>query len=187
MPLRCRLCDARFADHVVVHARSSIHWRGKSFDAQEVRGAIGLRVMEVLDRDADDPRAMDAFLEETHVEAFREDPMGVEPWQGEKDREEGEDWEFHLGFREPLDEGAREPVAEAARQAVEGHGNFGDAKVVLDGEAVEEVPAEGAQDEDGDGEPAPGAAGEESETAGEADEDGDEAVDSWTHPDVEED
>lgn len=180
MPLRCRLCDARFADHVVVHARSSIHWRGKSFDAQEVRGAIGLRVMEALGRDADDPRAMDAFLEETHVEAFREDPMGVEPWQGEKDREEGEDWEFHLGFREPLDEGDREPVAEAARKAVEGHGNFGEAKVVLDGEAVEEVPAEDEQDEEGDGGPE---AGEE----GAGDGDGDEAVDSWSHPDVEED
>lgn len=167
MPLRCRLCDAVFAEHVVVHARSAIHWRGKSFDAEEVQGAIGLRVMEALGRDAGDPRAMDAFLEETHVEAFREDPMGVEPWKGEKDREEGEDWEFHLGFRDPVDEADLETVAEAARRAVEGHGNFGEAKAVEGGEATEEVPAA----EDGDG-------GD--------DEDGDESVDSWSHPDLDE-
>jgi hypothetical protein len=170
MPVRCRLCDETFAEHVTIHARASVHWRGKSFDAEEAQGSVGLQVMSALGLDVADPKAMDAFLEGTHIEAFREDPMGVEPWQGEKEQDEGEDWEFHLGFREALDGEGRRAAAEAARDAIADHDNFEAAKVAEAEEAVEPVPEDDASGDETGG--------------GDEGNDGGETVDSWSHPDV---
>ncbi len=135
----------------MVAARCDVHWRGKSFDSEEVEGALGLELMTALGLDARDPGAMDEFLAEVEVESFREDPMGTQPWRGEKDVEEGEDWEFHVGFHRTLTPGEREDAAEATLDAVGSHRSFHDATLLPDHDAVEPVEAEDDDAEDADG------------------------------------
>ena len=105
-----------FPHHVVVRARCTKRWRGHNFDAAAAEGAVGAAVARELGVSVRTTRELEAFLKRAFVRAYG---SGLDPNPGQAfDVLEGEDYEFHVGLRQAVDEPTRQRVEQAARAAV---------------------------------------------------------------------
>lgn len=99
MPRPCPECREPFAAHFAVRARCRVRWRGASFDAQAAKGAIGIAVLDALGWSAREAGTLDRLQDRVRIEAYRAvAPDDLNPHE-RIDPNEGEWWEFHVGFR----------------------------------------------------------------------------------------
>lgn len=111
-----------FPQHVVVRARCTKRWRGHNFDAAAAEGAVGAAVAKELGLSVRTTPELTAFYKRAFVRAYG---SGLDPNPGAAfDVLEGEDYEFHVGLREPVDEPTFARVRDAAREAVAAGRNF---------------------------------------------------------------
>lgn len=111
-----------FPQHVVVRARCTKRWRGHNFDAAAAEGAVGAAVANALGLSVRTTPELHAFYERAFVKAYG---SGLDPNPGQAfDVLEGEDYEFHVGLRQGVDEARFAAVAEAAREAVRASRHF---------------------------------------------------------------
>ncbi len=125
----CRSCLADFPHHFIIEGSASSRWRGKSFDAEEAEGLLGLALSRELGVSIKDPAGFErfalAFSIRTLRESVEENPATPIP------AGEGERWWFHIGVRDAA--GPRETAArfeEPARAAVAKARNFRDARIL---------------------------------------------------------
>ena len=111
-----------FPQHVVVRARCTKRWRGHNFDAAAAEGAVGAAVARELGLSVRTTPELEAFYKRAFVRAYG---SGLDPNPGAAfDVLEGEDYEFHVGLRAAVDDGAFERVEAAAREAIAKSRNF---------------------------------------------------------------
>lgn len=118
----CPKCLMTFPQHVVVKARCTKRWRGHNFDAAAAEGAVGAAVAKVLGLSVRTTAELEAFYRRAFVRCYG---SGLDPNPGAAfDVLQGEDYEFHVGLRETVDEKTFAAVEEAAREAVSSARNF---------------------------------------------------------------
>lgn len=111
-----------FPQHVVVRARCTKRWRGHNFDAAAAEGAVGAAVANALGLSVRTTPELHAFYERAFVKAYG---SGLDPNPGQAfDVLEGEDYEFHVGLRQAVDDETRARVERAAREAAASARNF---------------------------------------------------------------
>ena len=116
VPEACPYCLMTFTQHVVVKARCTKRWRGANFDAAAAEGAVGAAVATVLGAHVRTTKDLEAFLKRAFVRAYgqRLDPNPEQSF----DLDQGEDFEFHVGLREHVDDATLKRLEQAARDAV---------------------------------------------------------------------
>lgn len=118
----CPKCLMTFPQHVVVRARCTKRWRGHNFDAAAAEGAVGAAVAKVLGLSVRTTAELEAFYRRAFVRAYGQ---GLDPNPGAAfDVLQGEDYEFHVGLREPVDPKTFGSVEAAVREAVGSARNF---------------------------------------------------------------
>lgn len=111
-----------FPQHVVVKARCTKRWRGHNFDAAAAEGAVGAAVAGVLGLSVRTTAELEAFYRRAFVRAYG---SGLDPNPGAAfDVLQGEDYEFHVGVREAVDEKTFAAVQRATLDAVGSARNF---------------------------------------------------------------
>lgn len=111
-----------FPQHVVIHARCTRSWRGHNFDAAQATGAVGAAVARALGVRARTTAELEAFYRRAFVKCYGE---GTEPAPGAAfDVLTGEDFEFHIGLRQPLDDATLAKVEAEAREALAASRHF---------------------------------------------------------------
>lgn len=111
-----------FRHHFVVKARCTKRWRGHNFDAAAAEGAVGAAVAKELGLSVRTTPELTEFYKRAFVRAYG---AGLDPNPGAAfDVLEGEDYEFHVGLRAPVDEATFARVLDAARGAVAASRNF---------------------------------------------------------------
>ncbi|HWG91932.1 MAG TPA: hypothetical protein VNZ52_13865 [Candidatus Thermoplasmatota archaeon] len=110
--VECAFCRRSFAAHFVVEVFSKVRWRGNSFDAYQAQGKLGLAVAKALGYDPTKSAEFAQFVSRVSIRDFREKPG---PVVGPFNPDEGETWEFHVGFNEAP---AGEQLAAAQQAAV---------------------------------------------------------------------
>lgn len=122
MPGACPKCLMSFPQHVVVRARCTKRWRGHNFDAAAAEGAVGAAVAKELGLSVRTTPELGAFYKRAFVRAYG---SGLDPNPGAAfDVLEGEDYEFHVGMRAPVDAATMARVEAAASDAVAKSRNF---------------------------------------------------------------
>lgn len=122
MASACPRCLMSFPQHVVVRARCTKRWRGHNFDAAAAEGAVGAAVARELGMSVRTTPELEAFYKRAFVRAYG---SGLDPNPGAAfDVLEGEDYEFHVGLRQPVEEAKFAAIERAAREAVAGSRNF---------------------------------------------------------------
>lgn len=111
-----------FPQHIVIRALCTKRWRGHNFDAAAAEGAVGAAAANVLGLSVRTTGDLTAFYKRAFVRAYG---SGLDPNPGAAfDVLEGEDYEFHVGLRAPVDEDTFARVEAAARAAVASARNF---------------------------------------------------------------
>lgn len=105
-----------FPRHVVVAARCLKRWRGHNFDAAAAEGAVGAAVANALGLSVRTTPELTAFYKRAYVKAYG---SGLDPNPGQAfDVLEGEDYEFHVGLREEVDDATFARVRDAAQGTI---------------------------------------------------------------------
>lgn len=118
----CPRCLMSFPQHVNVRARCTKRWRGHNFDAAQAQGAVGAAVARALGVSAKSTADLEAFYKRAYVKAYGQ---GVEANPGAAfDVLEGEDFEFHVGMRQPVDEETLKRIETEVREALSASRHF---------------------------------------------------------------
>lgn len=111
-----------FPQHVVVRARCTRRWRGHNFDAAQAQGAVGAAVARALGLTVKTTPELEAFYQRAFVKCYGQ---GLDPNPGAAfDVLEGEDFEFHVGLRVPVDAAMLARIEANVREAVASSRHF---------------------------------------------------------------
>jgi hypothetical protein len=111
-----------FPQHVVIRAKCTRRWRGHNFDAAQAQGAVGAAVARALGVSARTTPELEAFYKRAYVKCYGE---GLDPNPGAAfDILQGEDFEFHVGLRQPVDDVTLKAIESEARSALAASRHF---------------------------------------------------------------
>lgn len=111
-----------FPRHVTIRARCTKRWRGHNFDAAAAEGALGAAIAGALGLSVRTTPELKSFYERAFVKAYG---SGLDPNPGAAfDILIGEDYEFHVGLRQPVDDATYARIEQAAREAIAKARNF---------------------------------------------------------------
>lgn len=122
MAQTCPRCLMTFTHHLVVPARCSKRWRGANFDQASAEANIGAALARHWNLDPRSQAGLQALFERALVKSYGE-RRDTNPTHA-VDPSEGEEFEFHVGLRVPLDDAALASVRETVEGAVKESRHF---------------------------------------------------------------